>query len=223
MGLISRVSSRTYRKTKMAAAAYLQTLNFSDQSAAESLERIQGYHANRLWHQLTLELRTFVTNERVQPKLLDFYTNFIKDIEARINPLQLVEMMIHVIKRVGSMDDAIEKLNAINEIISSDKTASRLIKIIKSKIMLENNPDEEKLRTVRDAIKAMAPELEKEDGVSPVHSRFYELAAHYYSNQGDHEMFYRNALRFLGCGEENYDQNDDNIGFKLCLAALLAT
>merc|ERR1719362_1381953 len=119
-----------------------------------------------------------------------------------------------------SMDEAIVLLDKLNETISSHKVASRLIQVTKGQIILENKNDEESLRKVREIVKKLSPELEKEDGVSPVHSRFYEMAALYYSKQCNHEQFYRNTLRYLGCREDLTVFDGAafaDIGFKLCL------
>lgn len=209
----------------MSASAYLKTLKFSTKESNEQLERIEEYHSKRLWHQLTVELRTFVKRDDVQGNLIEFHKKFIMDIEQRLNPLQLVEMVICVLKNVKSMEDAISMLDKLNETISSNKSASRLIQVTKGQIILENKSDEESLRKVREIVKTLSPELEKEDGVSPVHSRFYEMAAQYYAKQSNHELFYRNTLRYLGCREDlagSFGPEFVDCGFKLCLAALLA-
>merc|ERR1719436_281255 len=81
------------------------------------------------------------------------------------------------------------------------------------------------MRKVREIVKELTPELEKEDGINEVHSRFYEMAALYYSKQSNHALYYRNALRYLGCREDvkaEFEAEYEPIGFKLCLAALLA-
>lgn len=208
----------------MSASAYLKTLKFSSQETNAQLERIEELHSKRLWHQLTQELRIFVKRDDVQSQLLEFYQKFISDIEQRLNALQLVEMVICVIKNVDSMEDAISMLDKLHETISSNKVASRLIQVTKGQIILENKSDEESLRKVREIVKTLSPELEKEDGVSPVHSRFYEMAAQYYAKQCNHELFYRNTLRYLGCREDltTFGPDFQDCGFKLCLAALLA-
>lgn len=208
----------------MSASAYLKTLKFSSQETNAQLERIEELHSKRLWHQLTQELRVFVKRDDVQSQLLEFYQKFISDIEQRLNALQLVEMVICVIKNVDSMEDAISMLDKLHETISSNKVASRLIQVTKGQIILENKSDEESLRKVREIVKTLSPELEKEDGVSPVHSRFYEMAAQYYAKQCNHELFYRNTLRYLGCREDltTFGPDFQDCGFKLCLAALLA-
>jgi len=126
--------------------------------------------------------------------------------------------------------DALKCLDDVNEKVSSDRLAAQLIKITKATIILENKTDEMSLRKVRTIVNELTPELEKEDGVNAVHSRFYEMAAHYYSKQSNHALFYRNTLRYLGCREvednqevnNTFDNSFEPVGFKLCLAALLA-
>ena len=41
--------------------------------------------------------------------------------------------------------------------------------------------------------------LDEIDGVTTVHSRFYDLSSNYYKLMGDHANYYRDALRYLGC------------------------
>ena len=43
--------------------------------------------------------------------------------------------------------------------------------------------------------------LDKQDGVTPVHNRFYDLSSNYHKLMGNHAEYYRDALRFLGCTE----------------------
>lgn len=208
----------------MAATAYIKSLKFASNDTMQQLEKIENFHSQRLWHQATVELRTFVQRPDVQSQLVDFYKKFVVDMETRMNALQLVEIVICVSKNMGSMEDAIALLDSLNEKVSSDKLAARLIKITKAQIILENKSDEESLRTVRTVVKELGPEIEREDGVSAVHSRFFEMAALYYSKLCNHEQFYRNTLRYLGCRDDisEYGPEFSDCGFKLCLAALLA-
>ncbi|KAK2162355.1 hypothetical protein LSH36_100g10017 [Paralvinella palmiformis] len=41
--------------------------------------------------------------------------------------------------------------------------------------------------------------LDSIDGISTVHGRFYELSSNYHKLMGNHALYYREALRFLGC------------------------
>merc|ERR1712168_1359628 len=211
MGLISRVSSRTYRSIKtthQTMTQYLQSLKFQDIKAMLLLEKIEKFHSKRLWYQLTVELRKFVEIQEVQPILVEFYNKFISDIESRIDAFELVEIFIQVLRNVDNMETALEKLDNISEKVDKNAMAKQLIEITRAQIILDSCNDEINLRKVREIVKKLTPELEKEDGVSPVHSRFY-----------------RNTLRFLGCREDldaEFDDSFEQIGFKLCLAALLA-
>ena len=68
-------------------------------------------------------------------------------------------------------------------------------------------------------------ELAKLDTVTSVHTRFYELSSSYYRTVGDHTAYYRNALRYLGCLEDNgrslSEHERRERAFYLSLAALL--
>ena len=37
------------------------------------------------------------------------------------------------------------------------------------------------------------------DGVTTVHSRYYQLSSNYHKLKGEHASYYREALRYLGC------------------------
>jgi len=41
--------------------------------------------------------------------------------------------------------------------------------------------------------------METFDGVTTVHSRFYELSSNYHKLMGNHAEYYKEALRYLGC------------------------
>jgi len=72
-------------------------------------------------------------------------------------------------------------------------------------------------------VEATQASLEELDGVTAVHSRFYELSSDYYKLQGDHANYYREALRFLGCIDLSQLPNDrqHERAYSLSLAALL--
>lgn len=37
------------------------------------------------------------------------------------------------------------------------------------------------------------------DGISTVHGRYYQLSSDYHQINGQHALYYRDALRYLGC------------------------
>ena len=55
--------------------------------------------------------------------------------------------------------------------------------------------------------------LDKQDGVTPVHNRFYELSSNYHKLMGNHAEYYRDALRFLGCTELTTIPSKTRVGF----------
>lgn len=65
--------------------------------------------------------------------------------------------------------------------------------------------------------------MDELDGVTTVHSRFYELSSDFYKLQGDHANYYREALRFLGCIDVTQLPKDrqHERAYSLSLAALL--
>jgi 26S proteasome regulatory subunit N9 len=48
-------------------------------------------------------------------------------------------------------------------------------------------------------VEELESELSTVDGVTSVHTRFYEFTSAYYRATGNHGEYYKNALRYLGC------------------------
>lgn len=74
-------------------------------------------------------------------------------------------------------------------------------------------------------IEATQVMLDELNGVTSVHSRFYELTSDYYKLSGDHANYYREALRFLGCIDVTQlpKERQHERAYNLSLAALLGT
>ncbi|MCJ8734542.1 hypothetical protein PDJAM_G00236390 [Pangasius djambal] len=66
---------------------------------------LEDLYNRKLWHQLTLRLSEFVQNPCVckGDGLVQLYENFISDFEHRINPLSLVEILLHVQERAFTL------------------------------------------------------------------------------------------------------------------------
>ena len=91
-------------KMTTAAAAYLEGLKFENPETSKNLEQIESFYGKRLWHQLTKSVLEFVQRPDTQSKLIEFNAIVLKDIENRINHLQLVEIVIHCIRNVENMN-----------------------------------------------------------------------------------------------------------------------
>ncbi|PIO29362.1 hypothetical protein AB205_0150160, partial [Aquarana catesbeiana] len=139
--------------------------------------RLEELYNKKLWHQLTLQLLDFVQDpECVKGDgLIKLYENFISDFEHRINPLSLVEIILHVVK---SSDEAVILC----------RTAIGALKL--------NIGD---LQATKETIEGVEEMLGGLAGVTSVHSRFYDLSSKYYQTIGNHASYYKDALRFLGC------------------------
>lgn len=73
-------------------------------------------YTKKLWHQLTLKLLAFITEEH--PKnLVELYENFISDFESRIKHLSLVEIASNVSVQIAAIP---EKLKFIEKIKGND-------------------------------------------------------------------------------------------------------
>lgn len=57
---------------------------------------------SRLWHQLTLQLFAFLENPLSKPYRVNVFEQFVRDFEARINQLRLVELGVKVSKEIDS-------------------------------------------------------------------------------------------------------------------------
>lgn len=70
--------------------------------------------------------------------------------------------------------------------------------VLQGQIYLEQLND---LDAAEKIISELEGSLEDADGVTPVHGRFYRLAAEYYRVRGPMAKYYRAALRHLGCAD----------------------
>lgn len=179
-------------------------------------------HTKKLYHQLTLKLMTFVKHPSLQEgeQLLELYSKFIMYIENKINPLSLVEILAFVVQQYTDWKEAVSFLEKMEVKVKGCEDAVMLCKVLAGQILLEKLSDTVATKKIIDDVEK---ELDKKDGVGPVHGRFYLLASNYYRQQGKHAEYYRTALRYLGC------VNLDDLSFKeqmqhaffLGLAALL--
>ncbi|EJW72987.1 hypothetical protein WUBG_16107 [Wuchereria bancrofti] len=83
--------------------AYLvKNKSVSHDVIADIWQKLEQLYFRKLWHQLTVELRKVISNDAfIQTiDLKEFYDNFINEFEHRINPLQLVEIVIPVAKSI---------------------------------------------------------------------------------------------------------------------------
>nr|KAG5694100.1 hypothetical protein BaRGS_033719 [Batillaria attramentaria] len=175
----------------------------------------------RLWHQLTLKLSSFVKTQTFAKgdSLVRLYENFITDFEHRINPLALTEICVLVVKQISEPKQAVEFMEKLKEKVKSSDEAKILCLTTIGNIRLRNK-DFENVKPVIEESQAI---LDAVDGVTSVHSRFYELTSNYHKLLGNHAEYYKEALRFLGCVQLSDISSGEQAerAFNLSLAAVL--
>ncbi|KFV65024.1 26S proteasome non-ATPase regulatory subunit 13, partial [Dryobates pubescens] len=84
----------------------------------------------RLWHQLTLQVLDFVQDPCFAQGdgLIKLYENFISEFEHRVNPLSLVEIILHVVRQMTDPTVALTFLEKTREKVKSSDEAVILCK-----------------------------------------------------------------------------------------------
>lgn len=197
-----------------------QSTSASPEMAAQWHE-LEDLYNRKLWHQLTLKLTEFVKDPyfKTGDTLIQLYENFLSDFEHRINPLSLMEIILYVIRQITDPNDAINFLEKTKEKVKSSDEAVILCKTAIGCLKLEIND----LATTKKLIEEVEEMLNNLPGVTSVHGRFYDLSSKYYRFVGNHALYYKDALRYLGCIDikDLSETEKQERAFTLGLAGLL--
>ncbi|MGH0144910.1 UNVERIFIED_CONTAM: hypothetical protein FKN15_019343 [Acipenser sinensis] len=89
----------------------------SSPELATEWHTLEELYCKKLWHQLTLKLTDFVQNPcfAAGEGLIKLYENFLSDFEHRINPLSLMEIILHVARQMTDPNVAISFLEKTRE------------------------------------------------------------------------------------------------------------
>uniref|UniRef100_A0A8B9QYU7 26S proteasome non-ATPase regulatory subunit 13 n=1 Tax=Anas platyrhynchos TaxID=8839 RepID=A0A8B9QYU7_ANAPL len=81
---------------------FLQQSQSSGPGQAAVWHRLEELYNKKLWHQLTLQVLDFVQDPCFAQGdgLIKLYENFISEFEHRVNPLSLVEIILHVVRQM---------------------------------------------------------------------------------------------------------------------------
>nr|CAG4638441.1 EOG090X05V9 [Cyclestheria hislopi] len=170
----------------------------SDKDLAANWAKLENLFNKKLWHQLTIELLSFVKNPGLQKnnELIQLYEEFIADFENKINLLSLAEICATIVKQFTTAEDRLKFLEQLSEKVKSNKEALALCKVQLGNIKLhEQNDQAETKKYIEEAEKI----LDETDGITSVHGCYYLLCSDFYRIQGKHADYYRAALRYLGC------------------------
>uniref|UniRef100_A0A5F9CG41 PSD13 N-terminal domain-containing protein n=1 Tax=Oryctolagus cuniculus TaxID=9986 RepID=A0A5F9CG41_RABIT len=193
-GLLRQNRTRSLRNVHTRSARDRSLRNVHARSARD--RSLRNVHA-RLWHQLTLQVLDFVQDPCFAQGdgLIKLYENFISEFEHRVNPLSLVEIILHVVRQMTDPNVALTFLEKTREKVKSSDEAVILCKTAIGALKL-NIGD---LQVTKETIEDVEEMLSNLPGVTSVHSRFYDLSSKYYQTTGNHASYYKDALRFLGC------------------------
>lgn len=203
--------------------AYLSQMKgeSADPEIAQHWATIEQYYNTRLWHQLTMYLKTFVHHPVFQAGGLQaLYNNFIADFELKLNCVTLVEIVLVITHEISEPLEAITFLESFLEKVKSDTQARVLCKTNIGYYKLSSG----QLDTIPALLEEVEELLDSLDGVTIAHAPFYDLSSQYYMLKANHASYYRNALRYLGCKDINVDipvEEQLQMAFNLSLAALL--
>ena len=200
--------------------AYLQELQQKFPQFSEWWASFTELYNKRLWHQLTLKLQEFVKLPDAHTvDLTQLYEKFVVDFEIKINPLALVETCVFILKHINDYEQCLSFMTKLMQKVKANQNAKLLCQVLIGKLKLANND----LKGVKQLLEEVGPVIDDHTGVTPVHARYYELSSAYYQVIGNHCLYYRDALRFLGCSHfEDLSQDEAHAkAFALALAALL--
>lgn len=198
-----------------------QQSNSATPELATEWHTLEDLHNKKLWHQLTLKLTDFVKDAYFASGdgLIQLYENFISDFEHRINPLSLVEIILFVARQMTDANTAITFLEKTKEKVKSSDEAVILCKTTIGSLKLDISD----LPATKKLIEEVEEMLNNLPGVTSVHGRFYDLSSKYYRIMGNHALYYRDALRYLGCVDikDLPEAEQQERAFTLGLAGLL--
>ncbi|XP_055640846.1 26S proteasome non-ATPase regulatory subunit 13 [Toxorhynchites rutilus septentrionalis] len=193
----------------------------TDKELASEWTEIEELYNEKLWNELTIKLNTFVKNPALQNEdaLLALYHKFISSFETKINPYGLVEILTVVISFISDKKEAVLFLDKLMEKVKVCDEAVWMCKVLQGQIYLEHLNELDATKKIIEDLKDI---LEEAGNVTPVHGKYYMLAANYYRLVGQHSDYYRCGLQFLGCSMDTYPKDQwSQQAFFLGLAALL--
>jgi len=116
------------------AADYIETKKnqAQDPDLVRVYTQIADFYRRRLWHQLTQTLESFVKLPRFQQgtELIEFYENFIKDFEGRINQLKFIQMIMVISQQYQDINQAINFVEQIAKKVQQHQDASILVRSV---------------------------------------------------------------------------------------------
>lgn len=169
-----------------------------DGPEAAPLACIADLYTRALWHQLTEELKTIVSTKPPSVSgLTGLYSSFIKEFEAKLNPVSLVYILIDIAATDCAEDPtkAIAFLSIADKPVIETDTEAHILMLSELAHLHLAAGDTDAASTLLGTARSLV-ESSSELGAA-IHSAFYRVASEYHKRLGTAAEFYRNALQLL--------------------------
>jgi 26S proteasome regulatory subunit N9 len=171
-------------------------------------ESFRHLYSRKLWHQLTVKLFEFLDHPLSKPFRVDVFERFVRDFEARINQLRLVEMGIKVSKEIDNPSTHLTFFTGLLSRIDQEKSEEAyvllLAAIAHAKLLYG---DLEGTKTDMDSAWKVLDNMTGVD--NGVNGAYYSVAADYYKAKAEYAPYYRNSLLYLACVDIETDMSED--------------
>lgn len=185
--------------------SYLESRMSNATSSTEkaTFEKIADLHTRKLWHQLTEELKTLVYTPGVDD-LKGLYEKFIKDFQAKLNPVSLVQIVVGI-SRGPMAENPTNAIDFLTPHLTAESDQGKTVVTVSSEahVLLLSEIARLRLRATdnegcKNSIEESRELLDATFEVAPlVNSAFYQAAAEYHKVVGTPSDFFKNALQFL--------------------------
>jgi len=183
----------------VAARSYISKLADSHPNAVVRAEyaKERDFYEKKLWHQLTLNLETLVTNSYFDnnTELLEVYDNFIREFEGRINQLKFVKIGLSITRQVKDPAQAVAFIKHFSSKLNKkEKEAYSLTLSEMAQLQLRQN-QVEPAKALIDEATDLLDDVTGADTV--VNSSLHKALSSYYKVKVAPTEFYRSSLTYL--------------------------
>uniref|UniRef100_A0AAR2M1B1 26S proteasome non-ATPase regulatory subunit 13 n=1 Tax=Pygocentrus nattereri TaxID=42514 RepID=A0AAR2M1B1_PYGNA len=199
----------------------LQQSKSATPDMAAQWHELEELYTKKLWHQLTLKLSEFVKDPYFETgdSIIQVFYIFLYSLPHAITFHDLLFLTHQTLHPLADPNNAITFLEKTKEKVKSSEEAVILCKTTIGSLKLEIS----ELTATKKLIEEAEEMLNNLPGVTSVHGRFYDLSSKYYRFVGNHALYYRDALRYLGCVDvkDLSETEKQERAFTLGLAGLL--
>uniref|UniRef100_A0A6B2L693 PCI domain-containing protein n=1 Tax=Arcella intermedia TaxID=1963864 RepID=A0A6B2L693_9EUKA len=206
------------------ASSYLEDVFSKNPILAPFLEQISQDFQKKLWHELTIKITSFVKMREVREQLdlIQFYENFIKSFEVKLNQLSLVRIIVDISSTIQDLHQRIQFIKAFSQLpkVVENNEATVTIKAVLAEFHIVAGD----LNEAKSVLEQTKLTLDATSGAEAnVFAAFHRAWAAYYKVKGDFENFYSSALQYLGYSQTDTLDKMELLGLArdLVIAALL--